>query len=808
MLKNYVTVALRNLARHKIYSLINIFGLAVGLALCLIVIGHISYELGFEDFHENKDRIYRVNFKYLSEDAERYSSLVMSPLGPALREGLPEAERMAIFRIIGNIDLSIGEDSFSERYEGERAGYKYDANVFCAEPEYLEIFTLPLVAGDPKTALKEPFTMLITEPAAKKYFMGINPIGQVVKINDKLTCRITGVLKEIPSNTQLQCEFIVSYSSLRHIDENLTSWEKYDQDYVYVMLNKNASIAAIESKINDIYKRHVGDKTAAGYRFELQPMKDIYFSYYNSGRMGDISPHGEISMMIEMGVVAGFVLLLAIANFINLSTARSSDRNREVGVRKVFGAHKTDLIKQFIGESIIITSISVIIGLIAYEIFKIIIQGALPRQMLADFYKSGIMILLVVTLIIAVGILAGYYPALYLSRFRPITVLQQKSGLKSSRSLLRRALVIFQFTIAIGFICSTAILYRQTNFIMNMEPGFDKENMLVINLIGKKAAENAAILKNEIQKNNQVMSITASNAPPGTQAHTIYAYYKDQSFEDSSRVLFKKFCVDNSFVSTFGLEVIRGQSFSEYDPADGKNAVMVTESVVKELMISEPIGHKLYHKEGLVEIIGVLKDFHGTPLNYSYRPQIILSPEPEELTTLVVKLPPEDIAASVTAIKNTWDAIFPGKTFNYAFLDDLIEGNYNEDKGSVKMFMVLSGLAILIACMGIFGLVSFTAEKKTKEIGIRKILGASVPNIVKMLSSEFMLLIAISNIIAWPLAYLMMQSFLQWFPYRVSIGIGTFIFAGILALALALLTSGFQAVKAAGANPVDALRCE
>lgn len=808
MLKNYVIIALRNLAGHKIYSIINIFGLAVGLALCLIVIGHISYELSFEDFHENKDRIYRVNFKYRLEDTEGYSSLVMSPLGPALREELPEAEKVAVLRVIGNIDLSIGEDSFLERYEAARDGFKYDANVFCAEPEYLDIFTLPLAAGDRETALVEPFTMLITEPAAQKYFPGINPVGQVVKINDKLTCRITGVLKEIPSNTQLNCEFVVSYSSLRHIDDNLASWDQYDQDFVYLLLNKNADIAAIESKVKEIYRRHVGDDAPSESRFELQPLKDIYFSYYGSGRMGDISPHGEISMMIEMGVIAGFVLLLAIANFINLSTARGTDRTREVGVRKVFGAKQADLMGQFIGESIIMTFISVVVGLITYEIFKIVVQNSLPRQMFADFYNNNIMIILVAALTLIVGVLAGYYPALYLSKFRPIAVLQQKSGLKSSRSLLRKALVIFQFTIAIGFICSTAILYRQTNFIINMKPGFDKENMLVINLPGKKAAENAVILKNEIQNKNEVLSITATNAAPGAQTFTSYIYYKDQSFEDSSRVIFKKFCVDKDFVSTFGLEVIKGKSFTGYGSVDGTNAVIVTEAAVKDLKITEPIGHKLYRKDGLVEIIGVLKDFHGTPLNYSYRPQIMLSLEPEERTTLVVKLPPDDITGSVAAIKNTWDSTFPGKTFDYAFLDDIIESNYYDNKGSIKMFSVLSALAIMIACMGIFGLVSFTAEKKTKEIGIRKVLGASVPHIVKMLSREFVILIAISNIIAWPLAYLMMQSFLQWFPFRVGIGPGTFLMTGFIALALALLTSSFQAFKAAAANPVDTLRHE
>lgn len=808
MLKNYIKVALRALARHKIYSLINIFGLAVGLALCLIVIGHISYELSFEDFHKNKDRIYRVNLKYRAEDTELYSSLVMSPLGPALREELPEAEKVAVFRVIGNIDLNIGEDSFLERYEAKSEGYKYDANIFCAGPEYLEIFTLPLVAGNPKTALREPFTMLITEPAAQKYFRGINPIGQVVKINDRLTCRITGVLKEIPSNTQLNCEFIVSYSSLKNIDENLASWKKNDQDFVYLLLKKNADISAIESKIKGIFKRRVGEEVAAGYQFELQPLKDIYFSYYGSGRRGDISPHGEASMMFEMGLMAGFVLLLAMANFINLSTARGSDRTREVGVRKVFGAQKSELIRQFIGESIIMTFISVVIGLIAYEVFKIIIQGSLPRQMFADFYDNNTMIILVIALTVAVGVLAGYYPALYLSRFRPIAILQGKTGLKSSKSLLRKALVVFQFTIAIGFICSTTILYRQTNFIMNMKPGFDKENMLVINLNGKKAAENAAILKSEIRKNNNILSVTATNDPPGSESHTLYGYYKDSSLEDSSMVVFKKFCVDNDFITTFGLQVIKGRSFSELGSVDSKNTVMITEAVVKELNLTEPIGHKLYRKSGFVEIVGVLKDFHGTPLNYSYRPQIILSPEPQELTTLVVKLPPDNIAGSVNAIKNTWDETFPGKTFDYAFLDDMIESNYNDDKGSVKMFTILSALTIIIACMGIFGLVSFTAEKKTREIGIRKVLGASVANIIRMLSREFVILIAISNFIAWPLAYWMMQDFLKWFPFRVGIGPGAFLMTGFIALALALLTSSFQAFRAASANPVDALRHE
>ncbi len=807
MFKNYLLIAVRSLFKNKLYTLINIFGLALGLAACLAVIGHTTYELSFEDCHKNKGRIYRVNSTYTSGDTLDYSSLVMPPLGPAIEEEIPEVENFALLRTFGGISWKDNEAVFNADDARSSQGFKYGGNVLCASPGLLKIFTLPLAQGNPETVLNEPFSMLITERAAEEYFHGQDPMGKSIKLDDESICTITGVLRDIPPNTQLYCDFIISYSTLKLLGKDVDSWDQSHEDFVYLLLHKNADPRDIEPKIAAIARKYMDPQIAARLEFEMQPLKDIYFSYYGSGRWGDISPHGEASVIYIIGILAVFIMLLAIANFVNLSTARSSDRMREVGVRKVFGAFRSHLIKQFLGESIMITFLAVILGLIIYEIFKLIISPYLPREMLADFYGNALMFGSLIALIIVVGLLSGFYPALYLSRFKPIAVLQGKTSLKSSKSMLRKALIVFQFTIAIGFICCTVLIVNQLNYINSMDLGFDKDNMLLLDFEGEYAPDKCALMKNEILSKNRVVSVTAVNNAPGRQGFSYYGFYTD--VERENQIIAKAYLTDYDFLPTFGLEIIKGRGFSEDRPDDIRHSIIINEAMVKQLEIENPIGLMLYGGEKVsYEVIGVVRDFHGTSLDWGYRPLSVIMLRPEQHRSLVVKLPPENIPASIADIQETWKSTFPGEMFTYTFLDDEIMKNYSDDWGTAKMMFVLAVVTVLIACLGIFSLVSYTAGQRTKEIGIRKVLGASIPGIIKMLSREFIVLIVIANMLAWPLAYLFMSDFLKEFAFRVGIRIDSFLMVGLIGLALALLSGSYQALKAALANPVDSLRHE
>jgi len=807
MIKNYLLIAIRNLFKNKLYSLINIFGLAMGLAACLVVIGHTAYELSFEDFHKNKANIYRVNYRYASEDTLTYSSLVMSPLGPAIAEEIPEVEHVAILRPFGGIIWKKGEPFFSFDLARSNQGFKYGGNVLCASPEILEVFTLPLARGKPENVLKEPFSMLLTESAAEEYFHGLDPIGETIKLDERSVCTITGVLRDIPPNTQLYCDFIVSYSTLELIGRDVNSWDRFQDDLVYLLLQKKANPKAIEPKIAATAHKHMNPQVAPRFEFELQPLKDIYFSYYGSGRQGDLSPHGEASVIYIIGILAVFIMLLAIASFVNLSTARAADRMKEVGVRKVFGAFRSHLIRQFLSESIMITFLAVLLGLVFYEVFKIIISPYLPREMLANVFNNPMMFFLIVSLIIVVGFLSGFYPALYLSRFKPIAVLQSKTGVKSSKSFLRKGLIVFQFTVAIGFICCTVLTINQLNFINRMDLGFEKENMLILDFEGEKAADNCNLLKNEILNKNRVEAVTSVNSPPGRGRAWFYGFYTD--VERQNRIITTAYLTDYDFLSTFGLEVVRGRGFSTEYSDDIDHAILINEAMVKQLEIDNPIGYKLYGGENkFYEVIGVVKDFHGSRLDWAYRPLTVIMIRPDNYQSLAVKLPADNISNSISAIQDTWESAFPDEIFTYSFLDDEIAASYSDDWGTAKLMFVLAAITILIACMGIFGLVSYTAGRRAKEIGIRKVLGASVSGILKLLSKEFIVLIIIANILAWPLAYLFMRDFLREFAFQAGIGIDSFILVGFFGLALALISGGIQAFKAALTNPADSLRHE
>lgn len=810
MFKHYLKTAARSLIRKKLYTSINIFGLAVGLAMCLTVMGHITNELSFDNFHANKDNIYRVELDYAFEDEQYSSARVMSPIGGALVAEIPEVKGAAVFRVSQVRSVRAAEERFRVVNEYEGAGYAHGKKLIFANPGYLDVFTFPLVQGDARSALTEPFSVLITERATAEYFPDSNPIGEVVELNDRFECRVAGILKDTPQNTQLFCDFIVSYSTLSRVGEETESWTKTDEDYTYLMLEDNANPSDVIAKIPAVMRNHTGSEDASKYTFRLQKLSEIFFNAYGSGNRGELYPGGEASMIYAIALVAIFILLQAIANFINLSTARSADRTKEVGVRKVLGADRSSLMKQFLGESIIISFVAMILSLLLYEILKESIASSMPRQWFADFYGNPLMMLSVVALVIIAGVFAGFYPALYLSRFRPLAVLQARMSVKSSRSILRKILVVFQFGVAIVFVFCTLIVVRQATLLTSTDLGFDYDNVLLLEFDGDNAKKDCTLISNEIRLRNKVVSTTVTNGPPGMRSYTNYGFYPNEERLRSDMIVTKMFRADHDFLSTFGLQLVDGSNFSAGVSTEGtRREMIISEAMAKKLNRSNPVGTMLYSGgEKYYEIVGVVKDFHGSALAFNYMSELTIIYDPYECTMVAVKLPPDNIAASVASIKNTWADALPGYQFDYSFLDQEISANYNETRSQSKMFFGLAAFAILIACLGIFGLVSYTAEQRTREIGIRKVLGATVSNIVTLLSKEFVILIVLANVIALPIGYLMMSDFLRYHPIRVSMGIGSFALVILTAFFFALGTASFQSIKAALANPVDSVRRE
>ena len=807
MLRNYIKVAIRNLARNKLYSAISIFSLSIGLAVSLFLLGHICYEFSFEEMHENKEYIYRVNATYSSGDTLVYTSRVFPSLGKTIKETIPAVEHAAVFRTLGNIKIDPDNKGFAFNPDPSTEGFLHDGNVLCGNTDFLHVFTVPLLYGEINSVLKEPFSVIISKEIVDTYFNGEYPIGQSLRISKDINCRITGVMQTIPQNTQIHCDFIVSYKTLEKMGEDINSWRELEQDYAYLLIDKEADPGTISSQIKSLLSGHISAEQASKYKFELQPLNDVYFSTYGSGRRGDLGPHGEISVFFEIGTVVIFILLLSIASYVNLATARSGYRVREVGMRKVLGASRKDLIYQFLGESILLTFLSVILSIIMYEIFNATVD-IFPREMLADLYNNVPLAISLFALTIIVGILAGFYPALYLSRFQPIAIFQSQSGMKSSKSLLRKVLVVFQFSIAICLVCSTIIMYEQVEYLSDQVLGFDKENILVLEFEGEDASEKCMIMKNEILSGMNVSGATVSNAPPGQKSFRFYGLFTDPERDDKDMIVGRMYDVDYDFIDMFDLEITKGSSLSDYKGTVTENTLIISENMAELLGVDDPVGRILYSGgEKTYTIIGVVNNFYGNPLFQYVETGAIVRYNPQKSNTLSIKLHDDNIAGSVREVGKIWEKVFPNKTFAYEFLENKINNMYSE-AGPFYMMMFFAGMTIIMACFGIFGLVSFASEQRSKEIGIRKVLGSSVMGIVTLLSREFLILVAVANVIAWPVAYFLMEGFLDDYTIRVNIGIGVFLATGLSTIALALVVAGFRAVKAALANPVDTIRYE
>ncbi|MGH7493576.1 MAG: ABC transporter permease [bacterium] len=798
MLKNYLKIALRNLRKHKGYTFINVIGLAIGMVCCLLILLYVQYELSYDRYNEKVGQIYRLceRFVPLQEGGSDFVE-VATPAAwrAALLADFPEILHLVrIYPAPGQRLISYKDKRF------------YESQVAWADASLFEVFTLPLVSGDPKTALVEPDAVVISDATARRYFGDEDAQGKTLAI-EGTDYRVTGVMRDMPANSHFQFDMFASISSLGALDAR-EHWI-YHVFYTCLLLPSGYNPDDLEKKLPGFIEKHLGPELTtqqgSDLRPFLQPLADAHLRsvHFNA----DIAPQGDIRYIYIFSTIALFILFIACINFMNLATARAANRAKEVGLRKVLGAQRTQLIRQFLGESVLLSFAALLTAVVLIELL-LPLFNRLSGLPLDTVYQRNIPVALgLFGLTLLVGIAAGSYPALFLSGFQPVRMMKGVSSDGAKGEFLRKGLVVFQFVISIVLIIGTSLVYRQLGYIQNKKLGFDKEQVVVIPMQGNTLRERYNVFRNQILREPDVIAVGAASNLPGRTVPGNMVLPEGHK-PRSMRMLF----VDHDFPKMLGMEVVAGRNFSKNFPSDEHSAFLLNETAVKEFGWDDPIGKQFAWilpdsvvKSGTV--IGVLKDFHIKPLHERIEP-LVLFIRPGRLNYIYARVAPVDVPATLAIIEKHWQAVYPEYPFEYTFLDDDVNRLYQSEQQLAQIFGYFAGLAILIAGLGLFGLAAFTAEQRTREIGVRKVLGASVPGIVALLSKDFLKLALIAFAVASPIAYFAMNRWLQDFAYRIQIGIETFLLAGVLALMIAWLTVSYQSIKAALANPVEALRHE
>jgi putative ABC transport system permease protein len=762
----------------------------------MLILVYIIHETSYEDIHENREQIYRVASEVRFGGRISQVAAGMPPLGPALEQEYPEVLSAVRFWLIPGPLIAYEDNRFRE--EG----------FYFVDPAVFDIFTFPLTQGDPAKALEAPFSIVITEEMAKKYFGDENPLGKTLTYEYDYQFQVTGVLKNIPRNTQFQCHFMASISSLEQIEgESFQHWGRFGEPYTYLMLPKGADPTELEQKLPEFLQKYLGERFAANLTLWLQPLPDIYL---HSNLVMEMEPQGNLEYVYIFSAIAVLILVIAGINFMNLTTARSVHRARETGMRKVLGAFRRQLIRQFLGESLIITGISVLLAMVLFELLLPEFNRLLERQVGIESLDRWLILAGIAGITLLVGIAAGSYPAFYLSRFHPIEILKGKSASSPGASLFRKILVMIQFTISIVLIVGTVVIYHQLHFVKNTDLGFDREHTLVIPLAEPSIQYHT--LKNELLRHPGIVHVAGAAAVPAGEFVEMTGVLPEGASEDESFIM-QAAAVDYDYVKTLGLELLAGRDFSEDIRTDATDAYILNETAVKKLGWENPIGKKLeipsprpeFSRSG--QVIGVVKDFHMRSLHEKIDP-LYMYVDTRRFRILGVRIRPENVSETIVYMEETWKKLTQASQFEYSFIDERFGELYRREQRLGELFTAFSLLAVLVACLGLFGLAAFAAEQRTKEIGIRKVLGASMSGLVGLLSKDFMKLVLIANIIAWPVAWYAMNKWLEEFAYRINIAWWIFALAGTLALLIALLTVSYQAIRAAVANPVKSLRHE
>ncbi len=797
MLKNYFKIALRNLKRSKAYAFINILGLALGITCAILIFMLVRYHLSFDNFHANSDRIYRVVTEFHNENISLQSG-VPSPLGKAFRNDFAFAEKTARIINYDNELISLPNSKDNQKFEEENG-------VAFAEPEFFDIMNYPLIEGDKKTVLSEPNSAIVTEAIAQKYFGKTKAIGQTIRVDNKINYRITGILKNLPVNSERKQEIYLSYSNLKDKNEWIAkddSWMGiYSESKCYVLLKEGVAQATVEKALPSLSKKYYPPKDAAGWQFKLQPLSDIHFNAELGGYM-------EKKNLLALSFIGIFLIITACVNFINLATAQALSRSKEIGVRKVLGSLRSQLFWQFISETAIITFLSVVIGLILSYLALPFVNELFKAQLAISPFSDISLILFLGLLLAVVTFFSGSYPGLILAGFQPILALKGKISQKSAGGFtLRRGLVVTQFAISQILIIGTIVIANQMRFSTQSDLGFKKEAMIMVPVPVKDLARMSTLRSRISQLPGVESSTFCFEAPAANSNNSTSVRYDARSENEQFGINMKS--ADDQYLKTFGLQLVAGRNIM---PSDTLREFVVNETLIKKLKLKsadEIIGKQLgingNHDKAIV--VGVVKDF----FNYSFRDNIdpiCIMSNYSSYRNYAVNINMANMKTTRTAIEKIWNETYPEYVFKSAFLDDKIAEFYALDNIMLQLIQIFAGIAIFIGCLGLYGLVSFMATQKTKEIGVRKVLGASVGNIVWMFGKEFVRLLFIAFVIAAPLAWWVMNGWLQNFKYREEIGAGIFLLAIGATLLIAALTVGYRSIAAALMNPVKSLRSE
>ena len=789
MLKSYLTVALRSLRRHRAYSFINIAGLAVGMACVLLIFLYVQDERSYDQYHAKKDRIYRL---VTAVDGASFDGVAKVPgaWGPATLEDLPGVEAMTRLRFSSTVLVSRGDQRF------------YEGGGFYTDPAIFEVFSFTMQQGDPATALDDPNGIVLTESLAQKYFLDENPLGQALTFDNQQERTVTGVLADVPANSHFTFTFLLPTAA--EPDSLQYDWVR-NQHYTYLLLGANTSPEAVLAQVPAVLTRRIGEEAATRYTPRLQALTDIHLG---SNLWREMAVNGNRDYLYLFGAVAFFILLIACINFMNLATARSARRAREVGVRKASGARRSALMQQFLGESILMSGIAVVLAVVLVSLLLPAFNQITGKTLSLAVLMDGRVMPALVGFALFVGLLAGSYPAFVLSAFRPVSVLKGDVA-GTSRVGLRKALVVFQFAISIILIVAVGVIDNQLHFIQSKNLGFNKDQVVIVPIRDNAMTASLEAVKQEFLNQPGVVSVAASGNLPGGGDWGFPLY--PEGIPDDQRPPSRILAVDHDFIDTYQMEIVAGRNFSEQG-IDAQGAFLLNEEAARQIGWADPIGKTMGLPPSIspepLPVVGVVKDFHFRSLHESIGPLVFFKPPPFWFSLFSIRISPENAETTLARIEDVWDRFDPAHPLTHSFLDQNFQALYQGETLVRTLLNYAMALAIFIACLGLFGLAAFTAEQRTKEIGIRKVLGASASGIVLLLSKDFARLVAVAFVVAAPLAYFAMNRWLNAFAYQVDISWGIFLMAGSLALAIALATVGYQAVRAALADPVKALRYE
>ena len=801
MLRHYAITAWRHIKRQKIYSIINIAGLALGITFFILIMLYVRFELSFDRHNPNAHRIYRVAKELPAGHTHGGKTEMVNTtpnLAPTLMAEYPEVESATRLCRRRNVLLTHDNNHYLEE------------EVFFTDPQVFDILSISLIAGNPRTALSDPLSIILSQKTAAKYFGNENPIGKIVRYGDSLELEVTGILKNMPRNSHFIMDIMIPFETFGTITNlDLNSWQN-NFCATYILLTEGSHPDALEEKIPELYRKHAKEENWPGGRRYARPfLQSLTSIHLYSDLDGELGPNNDIKNVYLFSTIALLILIIACINYMNLTTARSIQRGKEAAIRKIIGAQRHHLIKQFYGESLIFTLIALIISLAFAQLLLPAFNAFVERDLSLSLLIHPVLILGVFLVVGFVSLLSGSYPALLIASFLPAFGLK-RPGLRGQKGrFLRKSLVVFQFAVSIGLIIGALVVHRQLEFIKNQDVGYDKDQIVVIRLHDRNVKESLEALKSELRAHPDVMAVTATDTLPNNIQSEISPKWpgmpEDYGFFD----IYISY-VDEEYLKVFGMDLAEGRNFSLEFPSDAQSAFIFNETLVKTLEWEQPLGREFQHWDGQIgRVVGVIKDFNFHSLHRHIDPMCLYYHKDQRwIYYLSAKIRGGRIPETLGFMEKTWKKFSPEYPFDYSFFDDLFDRAYRLEQRLGIMFRVFSFLAVFIACLGLFGLAAFTAEQRTKEIGVRKVLGASQKSIFVLLSTEFAKWVLIANAFAWPVAYMAMNKWLQGFAYRAPLAPWIFALATALTLAVALGTVTTQTVKIATTNPADVLRYE